>query len=363
MTRMKTRPAVVVEAPEPTNGHAEPRFAFNASSPNVEAFLNHLGVKFQLRKRVPFGRVDWKRSLINHARFAAPLNRERVDAMVRQARVTTLHFDPLVFWTPTDDNARGLVVFNDGNHRGSAMFESGCPTFDGYELLDVGKATADLVTRRLNGFEGVGQTAEEVVRHAVDYARQNPTVPKADVAESFGIQPTLLGRKLRLAEYREKLGPDGDLTVTGHHRLADTALEAVLQIGNDVVIQAAVAGMSRLPKCDAEMAKQLVQAVKRAPKNEQAQLAAVAEQLQILHKVLESRRVTKGGVQRRVLAPHQRILTEMGRCVQALMAYAPDGTDPKDVFRTADARNSFRDLAGRLQSRLQKVRQTLPKDD
>lgn len=340
------------------------------TKPDHENYFKDHGIEFELDKSFQRNKIHRDLSRQNHARLSDPLDLTRVDLLTHCAATTGVHLPPLVAWLAPE--AKGLWVLNDGNHRDEFCERNGITTCWVYLLRNIGPATADMTTRVLNRFNGMGQTGDDAMAQAVDYARQpaHSHMTVKEVAKEFGVDPAKLQSKLRLAEYRTRFAPGGDMVIPGSaDRVCDSAVEAVLAAFNDsdAVVKTVISGLATMPgrAPDVEAVRRMLMSIKQTSTRTEAARVQAADQAIAQMKagqqaVLATRRSGKGrsAAVRRAASGGERIATEIHRLQTALNMYFKKGVNGKDLI-LAPARAALVTTITALRTELNRLQKDL----
>lgn len=236
----------------------------------LENLFRAEGIPFKLVKGIPLSRVDVVRSRANKARPSNPLSRDRVDTIKGMAGLAGLVLHPLV----AVDGRAGLLDLLDGNHRYAAVSELGEEEGDFYIVGPVDEKTREWLTRQINMLVGEGPTYPDRLDAAVYAARRRaePHAPSGkDIAWAAGLYIVgvqAVRQRIRLAEVRDQLGPDGTTPVPGSSRLGDAVVLAAAGAQDPESVRALVACLVNLATIpDTESISASAEFIKKALKS------------------------------------------------------------------------------------------------
>jgi hypothetical protein len=334
--------------------------------PNLERWLTEVyHVKWIFHERYDLSRVNLRKSRQNQARFDSPLDQERVNQLILQAKMIELDLPALMVYREAlmDPAGRGSQdIIGDGNHRDEMARRSGLRYAAAYEIVEAGPQTLNALTKAVNVLTGIGHRPDEVVQHAVAYALlpENANKKASEIAPLFAIGETRLREKISIAKVRVQFSSDGTMPVAAHRRLNDSVVSRLLKITNDRVLHAAAEGLSRFPKMDEKTAKELVSAVLAAtPRTQDRQLATLHDQLAALEKeVGPGGKIAQIGKQK---TTPQRLLGEVRRLGGSLDQYLPETVNARDVFTADQDRDAAATELTELRKKIGRVLKELTK--
>jgi ParB-like chromosome segregation protein Spo0J len=233
--------------------------------PKAENWLKTEGVKYRYEPALPLDRFDLKRSRDNQARptdWKLPEDIERYAL----AMIDGDEFPCVV----VSEGPEGFVLI-DGNQRWCAAYELDRPAIDAFVVEETDRLVLLRLTMTANGIlNGVGLTAAEVLKQAVAFKMQHPTVPMKDIAKSFRMKVERIELAVRQNEVTSRLGQVG-VSVVG---LSSTVLRMLHGLEADPVLQE-VARLTQEAGLAPRQVQELVSEVRRQ-RSERAQMAVVA---------------------------------------------------------------------------------------
>lgn len=232
-------------------------------APEVEEFLDQIGVEYVRRSGVDIHRIDKRRSLQNNARFTGKEDQSKIEDFVyRMQRGST--FPALVAYAIGD-----VYVLHGGNHRLCAALIAGWPTVDLYELAIEDEGKRHLVTTSLNTLEGDRTIQDENVQHAV-FAVETYRYSVEGAAKHYGVKARTIETELAKLRAR-RVFHDARVSTEG---LTLASIERLSKIDNNIVLDAAATLQRRIGLVDYELARMLSEV--KEQRTEATQVAVIA---------------------------------------------------------------------------------------
>lgn len=279
----------------------------------VEEWLNEEGIEWHYEPDVPLSKVDREASLKNQARYKA-IDQDHVLELAIAAEEKEL--TAMVGYYNTDHR----IVIIDGNHRMEAYSLVARKTA-GFYIVDTAYAwVVDRLTRTANKLEGLGQTRDEKLGHAIYFVKiQN--MPVSAAAGLVQMSVAAVQNALAADDTRERLRSLGF-----NASLYPTTLEELYRIKQD----SALLGTAKLVHEAQLGAREAAEVARKVSKqrSEQAQQAMIDNfRHQFRFRIIRTR---SGQIRQQVL-PTERLRKH----VNGINSIRPEQVKPvdKDLFR------------------------------
>ncbi len=323
-------------------------------SPNAESvFAKHIArwiwhPKIDIKKE-----IDVDASKKNTARFGHPIIKDTQAKLAAAIRLLGgLHLPAPVFYRNED----GLLVSLDGVNRIEHCLTSHYRYCAGYELVDVGPATREMIHESLNALGSENHTMADLLQHAVEFSLnpENKHVKLSEVALKYMLPDTETLTARRVIVSGRRLLSGDTMQVPHVDRLEDSVITMLMKqkFTHPVIRQAAIA-LTSFAKVRIKEAKRFIDAVKSAPNSEKARLERVELEFNELVKRFGLNGVVKEPKGDNSLGTKTRY--ELTRISNFLANNWGGGTCIGDVFKDKDERQQVNDHLQALKKNVNKM--------
>lgn len=279
----------------------------------VEEWLNEEGVEWHYEPDVPLSKVDREASLKNQARYRA-INQDHVLELAIAAEKKEL--TAMVGYYSTNHR----IVIIDGNHRMEAYSLVARKTAGFYVVDTAYTWVIDRLTRTANKLEGLGQSRDEKLGHAIHFVKTQD-IPINAAASLVQMSVAAVQNALAADEVRERLRGLGF-----NESLYPTTLEEIYRVKQDN----ALLGTAKLVHEAQLGAREAAEVARKVSKqrSEQAQQAIIDNfRHQFRSRIIRTR---SGQIRQQVLPTEK-----LRKHVNGINSIRPEQVKPvdKDLFR------------------------------
>jgi ParB-like chromosome segregation protein Spo0J len=206
----------------------------------VENFFKKLGIKFKFDPELPYSRIHVDKGLKNNARIMTSSLVQDVALKYGCSMEDGEEFPAIV----VSRNGRGFNV-NGGNHRLEGFRLAGLAdkpnaTVAAYIIESDEEQILEIATRSLNRLNGLQQSSEEAIEHALSLREQFPSRSLAELSTVFKIKQDTLSRAeraKRIAAFLKERRINSD-------KLTRTALVELARLEDNEPVMAQTAAMA-----------------------------------------------------------------------------------------------------------------------
>jgi hypothetical protein len=209
-------------------------------SPVVEDWLAKKAVPFDYVDALPLSEIDTVRSRGNQARFGNPIKRDLAETYGIQM-LDGSAFPAVIVYA----HARDRYTIISGNHRHEGAAQAKLETIAAYVVRTTDRATIEVLTHTANAIEGVRDSREDAVQHAL-YLKNRHGFTMKDAAAMCGVpeRSVRTAHQLQVAQARmEKLKIEAsEFHPSTRTRLGNIQSDTALQAAASLVKDASLGG-------------------------------------------------------------------------------------------------------------------------